>query len=325
MTAHNVMAHKVDGGDGVHTQKAMVRVLVLLVLAALLATACGGGGSEQAAAQCEEYKGTVRVGSKDFTEQLILGEILSQLLEANCYQVERKLNLGGTLINHEALVNGEIDLYAEYTGTGLVNILKQESVTDPQAAYDTVKRMYEERWNLHWLEPLGLNNTYALAMEKEDAQRLGISRISDLKDHAGDLTLVSTHEFQERPDGLPGLQETYGFKFGKTRSVDTGLKYQVLVEDQADVMVAFATDGKLAEYDLVVLEDDLRFFPPYYVAPVVRGDVLEKHPELGEILNQLAGRLPDEEARELNRRVEVDGEEPADVARDWLRREDLLP
>lgn len=290
-------------------------------------------------------KPTVTVGSKDFTEQVLINEMLAQLLEEAGYPVERQLNLGGTAIVHEALVNGEVDTYIEYTGTGLLAILNLTlpgadatgdatpegdmaatpatgSVVD--TVYDTVKQEYADQFNLVWLDPIGFNNTYALAMRQEQVDELGVMAISDLQGVAGDLSFGATQEFLTRPDGLPGLTELYGIEFGEARGMDPGIMYQALDSEQVDVISAFATDGRIPSLGLVTLEDDLGFFPPYFAAPVVRQDLLDADPALADVINQLAGTIDDTTMAALNLQVDEGGEEPADVARAFLQEQGLV-
>ena len=283
------------------------------------------------------------IGSKDFTEQVIINEMLALLVEDAGYPVERQLNLGGTAIVHEALVNGDVDTYIEYTGTGLLAILGLEiadrgrhpdrdgaataspaagSVVD--AVYQTVKQEYADQFNLVWLDPLGFNNTYALAMRQEQADELGITTISDLSGVAGDLTFGGTQEFLTRPDGLPGLMETYGIEFAEARGMDPGIMYQALDTDEVDVISAFATDGRIPALGLVTLEDDLGFFPPYFAAPVVRQELLDEDPAVADVMNQLAGKIDDQTMASLNLQVDEGGEEPDDVAQAFLEEQGLI-
>ncbi len=267
----------------------------------------------------------IRVASKDFTEQFILGEMYAQLLEANGFKVERKLNLGGTPIAQKALESNEIDLYPEYTGTGLLTVLKLPVNTDPMAVYNTVKSEYASRFNLVWLDPAPMNNTQAVAMKRTKAQELGIETISDLVAQASTLVMVGPPEFQEREDGLPGMRQVYGdFNFKEYKSVDPGLRYQAINEGQADVTVAFGTDGEIAAFDLIVLRDDKGLWPPYQVAPVIRKEVLDANPKIAEILNGLAPLLTDEVMQQLNFEVSGKQREPADVAREFLNQQGLI-
>lgn len=295
-----------------------MKKLVLALLAVLMATAvlsgCGGGGDK-----------TVVVASKDFTEQFILGEMYSLMLENAGYTVERKLNLGGTPVTQQALLDGEIDLYPEYTGTGLLTVLKLGVMSDPQAVYDTVKADYQEQFSLVWLDPAPMNNTQALAMTKDRAAELGITTFSDMVAHADELVLIGPPEFVEREDGIPGLKRVYGdFEFKDILTVDPGLRYQALLNGEADVVVAFGTDGELAAYDLLSLQDDKGLYPPYQVAPVVRQAVLDEHEDIAEILNSLAPLLTDSTMQRLNNEVSGNGREPDEVAREFLVEQGLI-
>jgi osmoprotectant transport system substrate-binding protein len=282
-------------------------VLLLLLLAPTASLGAAG-------------KPTVGVGSKAFTEQLIVGHMIAQLLESKGYAVNRKIGLGGTALVHAALVKGDIDVYVEYTGTGLVTILKEPVIADPQAAYDAVKKLYGERFRLTWTKPWGFNNTYALMMRQADADRFKIKKISDLKPRAKDLVLGATQEFLVRPDGIPGLAKQYGgLTFKDMRGMDAGLMYQALASRQVDVISGFATDGRIPELKLVVLEDDLKFFPPYYAAPVIRMDLVQKSPIIIEVLNKLAGKISNGTMAQLNLEVDSKRRGPDEVAGEFLR------
>ena len=286
---------------------------------------------------------SIGVGSKDFTESIMLGEIIAQLLEANGFDVERQLNLGGTLVAHEALVNGDIDTYVEYTGTGLLAILGQElperdeaspeaddSATPvagggiAQTVYDIVAEAYPEEFGVEWLEPWGFNNTYALAMRADHAEELGITTISELVEHAGDLTIGAPQETLVREDGIPGLEATYGLEFGDVVGLDPGLMYSAIDNGDVDVITAFATDARIESLNLALLEDDLQFYPPYFAAPVGRQDTLEAAPDLREILNSVAGTLDDARMTELNYFADEEGQEIPDVARTFLEEAGLI-
>jgi len=288
-------------------------VLAVIVLTLAL-VACGGGGDK-----------TITVASKDFTEQFILGEMYAQLLENAGYTVERKLNLGGTPVAHQALLDNEIDVYPEYTGTGLLTVLKLDVMSDPQAVYDTVKQDYADQFSLVWLDPAPMNNTQALAMTKPRAAELGITTFSDMVANADQLVLIGPPEFAEREDGVPGLKRVYGdFEFKDFLTVDPGLRYQALLNGEADVVVAFGTDGELAAYDLLSLEDDKGLYPPYQVAPVIRQEVLDANPDVAGVLNTLAPLLTNETMQRLNNEVSGNGREPADVAREFLTAQGLI-
>lgn len=295
-----------------------INTLLSIILVIFVAVSCAPTGNTSS-------QPLIRVASKDFTEQFILGEMYAQLLEANGFRVERKLNLGGTPIAQKALESNEIDLYPEYTGTGLLTVLKLPVNTDPVAVYNTVKSEYAARYNLVWLDPAPMNNTQAVAMKRSKAQELGIETISDLVAQASNLIMVGPPEFQEREDGLPGMRQVYGeFNFKEYKSVDPGLRYQAINQGQADVTVAFGTDGEIAAFDLIVLQDDKGLWPPYQVAPVIRKEVLDANPNIAEILNSLAPLLTDEVMQQLNYEVSGKQREPADVAKEFLQQQGLI-
>jgi osmoprotectant transport system substrate-binding protein len=279
--------------------------------AALTVVACGGGGGGGG--------DTVSVGSKDFTEQLIIGEMYALMLEESGFTVDRKLNLGGTPVAQSAIESGEIDLYPEYTGTALLTVLKLPVSSDQQAVYDTVKQAYQDRFDLVWLDPAPMNNTQALAMTEAQAEALDIRTISDFVAQASNLVLIGPPEFEVREDGLPGLQSAYGeFALKGYKAVDAGLRYKGLVDGEADVAVAFGTDGEISAFNLVVLEDDQALFPPYQIAPIVSQAALDRQPGIAEALNQLSPLLNDGVMRQLNYEVTGNQREPADVAREFL-------
>jgi osmoprotectant transport system substrate-binding protein len=261
----------------------------------------------------------VVVGSKNFTEQVILGEIVAGLLEGRGYAVDRRLNLGGTALCHTAVLSGDLDVYVEYTGTALTDILKQPSVSDPGRTLQTVRDGYRAL-KLSVGEPLGFNNTFALVVRRDDAERKGgVRRISDLASHAREMRVGLFGEFLERQDGLPGLLRTYGFNLGiPPREMDLGLLYQALQQRQVDLVVGSATDGLIAALDLVVLEDDRHYFPPYDAVPVVRTESLARHAGLAPALEWLAGRIDEESMRRMNYAVDGEHRAPAAVAREFL-------
>jgi osmoprotectant transport system substrate-binding protein len=289
------------------------RARLLALLAALPATACGRGGDR------------IRVGSKNFTESLILGELYAQLLEGAGLRVTRRLDLGGTDIAMAALQRGEIDLYPEYTGTALLVVLKATPHGSPADQFAFVRNAYAKRYGLVWLDPAPMNDTQALATTRPIAARLGLRTLSDVAVKAPQLRLGAVPEFVKRPDGLPGLRRVYGgFAFKDVRLLDFGLKYQALLAGDVDIVVAFGTDGAIVADDLVVMRDDRRLFPDYQVAPVVRKPVLDAHPTIATALNRIAPLLTDAVMRNLNN--EVDGKakrEPSDVAHDFIAKHDL--
>jgi osmoprotectant transport system substrate-binding protein/osmoprotectant transport system permease protein len=277
-------------------------------LATLLAFAAGGTSRQRA----------VVVGSKNFTEQVILGEIVGAVLEDRGFHVDRRLNLGGTKVCHEAVTSGQLDVYVEYTGTALTDILKRSAGTDPSTVLEEVRSAYRPL-GLRVGAPLGFNNTFALVMRRQEAERRGIRRISDLAPHAAVLRVGLFGEFLERQDGMPGLLQTYGFRFGlRPREMDLGLIYQALAAGQVDLVVGSATDGLIAALDLVVLEDDRHYFPPYDAVPVANEGRLARHPGLAAALESLAGRIDEAAMRRMNYAVDGEHRAPADVAREFV-------
>lgn len=265
------------------------------------------------------------IGSKNFNEQLILGHMLGQLIEENTdIKVEKKLNLGGTNIAFSALKAGEIDMYVEYTGTGLVNIMNQPAVNDADKAYNTVSEHFNNNLGIKWLKPLGFNNTYTLAVRKDTAEKYALETFSDLAKVGNQLTLGCTIEFNNREDGYPGLNNMYSMNFKDISPVDGGLRYTSLNNNKTDVIDAFSTDGLLKAFELKVLEDDKHFFPPYYAAPIINNSTLKKYPELEDLINKLAGKIDDEKMRELNYKVDKLDETPEKAAEDFLREQGLI-
>ena len=266
------------------------------------------------------------VGSKAFPENRLLGEILAQLIEARTdLRVERRVGLGGTAIAFRALLDGEIDLYPEYTGTGWsVQLRRREKAGDPLQVYAHVSAEFRRRFKIVWMQPFGFSNSYALAMEASVADRLGVKTISDLLAHQDELRAGVSHEFLNRPDGFPGLAEAYGLEIGDVRGMEHGLSYQAIASGRVDLIDTYTTDGMLARTNLRLLEDDRGFFPPYEAAAIVREATLRAHPELDSLLDKLAFRIDDDTMRSLNYRVEVEGGAFSDVARDYLESEGLL-
>ncbi len=264
--------------------------------------------------------GRLVVGAKGFTEQLILGEILAQHLERRLkLQVDRKLTLGGTLLSHQALVNGELDLYPEYTGTALTAILKLPLSSDPAAVLEKVRAEYRSRWGVEWLDPLGFNNTFAMAIRGEEARRGGLETLSDAARRPAGWKLGMGYEFQQRPDGLAGLVKTYGLRLdGSPRSMDLGLLYKAMEQKQVDIISANATDGMLSVMDLKVLRDDKSYFPPYQAAVVARAASLAAHPGLREALAELSGAFTDQAMQKLNHEVDGKRRRAAEVAAEFL-------
>jgi osmoprotectant transport system substrate-binding protein len=265
------------------------------------------------------------VGSKNFSEQALLGEIFAQQLQARTHrEVTRRFYLAGSYICQQALLAGRVDLYVEYTGTALTAILHDPLEADPAAVYERVRSEYQRRFGLDVLSSLGFNNTFAIVVRGEDARRLHLKTISDAAPFAREWRAGFGYEFMERPDGFKGLAQTYGLSFAETpRILDLGLLYRALLEKQVDIVAGNSTDGLLAARDLTMLVDDRHYFPPYEAVPVVRADALARFPEMRAALLELAGKISDEEMRRMN--YEVDGEhrDIADVAREFLRAKGL--
>lgn len=265
------------------------------------------------------------VGSKNFSEQALLGEIVAQHLEARTHrEVTRRFYLAGSYICQQALLAGRIDLYVEYTGTALTAILHDPLQSDSAAVLRRVRSEYQRRFGLEVFPSLGFNNTFAIVVRGEDARRLHLKTISDAVPFAHDWRAGFGYEFMERPDGFGGLARTYGLAFRETpRILDLGLLYRALLEKQVDIVAGNSTDGLLAARDLTMLEDDKHYFPPYDAVPVVRADALARFPQMRAALLELAGKINDEEMRRMN--YEVDGEhrDIADVAREFLRAKGL--
>ena len=268
---------------------------------------------------------TIVVGSKNFEENRLLAEMFAQLLEAKTdLTVDRRLNLAGTQVCFEGVRTGAIDVYPEYTGTGLVSILGESPDLSRPEALNRVREVFLERWDLWWLSPLGFENSYEIAVPRSLAAKHDLQTLSDLAQISRTLDAAFGYEFAEREDGLPGLREVYGMEFANVRSMQQALKYQAAGQGDVQALDVYSTDGRLLTYDLVVLEDDRDFFPPYEAAALVRGTTLEEHPEVGAVLGLLAGAFDENRMRELNLRLQEGGEEAAAVAADALRELGLL-
>jgi len=262
--------------------------------------------------------GAIVVASKPFGESYVLAEMFAQLLEARGIQVQRRSGLGATEIVFGALRTGAVDVYPEYTGTGLLAILGATPPSDRTAAFREVSEVFRARWGVRWLPPLGFQNTYAIAVRPRTADSLGLHTLSDLARAAGRLTAGFSPDFIGRADGLEGLRRAYGLEPGSVRALYQAVKYQALAAGEVDVIDGYATDGQIARYDLVILRDDKGFFPPYDAAPLVGRRVAERRPDVVAALTELGGLLDEDTMRGLNRRLEVDGEDVALVAADAL-------
>jgi len=288
-------------------------VLCLGILLTVLLAGCGGGGG----------KATIAVGSKNFTENIILAHMMADLIEANTdLKVERKVNLGGSNVAWKALLNNDIQLYPEYTGTIVANYY-QEKTGNSEETYAKAQELLKKD-NLVFLNKMGFNNTYTLAVTQETAQKYNLKSFSDLVKAAPNLILGCEFEFKDRPDGYPGLQKTYGMNFKDVKGMDHGIMYRSLKDQQVDVIDAYSTDGQIKINNLLILKDDKSFFPPYDAGPLVRGDVLEKYPEIKTALAKLEGAITESDMQALNAKVDSEGLKAETVAHDFLKEKGLI-
>ena len=271
-------------------------------------------------AGCTKESAELSIGSKNFTEQLVLGELLAQYLARfTSVPIEKRFYLAGTYICQQALLSGRIDMYVEYTGTALVAILKQPPSSDHAAVFNTVKSLYASKFGLEVFYSLGFDNTFAMVMRGADARRLNLKTLSDAARVAPQLRLGVGYEFMERADGYKGLVSTYGLKFKEApRVMDLGLLYRALENNQIDMAAGSNTDGLIAALDLVVLEDNKHYFPPYDAVPIVRRETLQRDPEIGQALRQLSGRITAQEMRQMNYAVDGQKKDAAAVVKDFL-------
>ncbi|MCK5763641.1 MAG: glycine/betaine ABC transporter substrate-binding protein [Clostridiales bacterium] len=294
-------------------KKFIIVVLIMVVAASLLIS-------------CTQEEKKVVVASKPHSEQYILAEIITLLIESKTdIIVEQKLGIGGGTSNiHPAMMNGEIDIYPEYSGTGWLFVLKQDLVNDSDELYELNKDMYEEQFNLIWLDRYGFNNTYALAMPMVLAEELDVKTYTDLGKVSNQLKFGAEYDFYERDDGYNALSKIYGFDFKEKKELDIGFKYQAIDSKDVDVINAFSTDGLIQEFELRVLIDDKSYFPAYQAATVIRKETLDLYPELENILNLMAGLISDDEMVGMNYKVEKLNEDPKEVAREFLIMKGLL-
>jgi osmoprotectant transport system substrate-binding protein len=303
---------------------------VLAALALVLLSACGNVGGSSQESDSGGSGPTITIGSKNFTEQYILGELYAQALEANGFNVEKKLDLGSEQIADKALQNGQIDMYPEYTGTALVSILpyqKKEYPDTPEATYQVAKKLYAEREPADtMLTPAPFNDTYGIFARKEVAEQYNLKTFADLAEASPKLTFVSFSEFQNRSDGFPNMKKNYpALNFEDIKIVNQlGLRYQGVFQGDGDVGVGFTTEGQLNSDELVVLEDPKNIFPFYYPAPVVRSDVLEQNPKMKGVLDKVSASLDVETMRELNGKVDLEQEDPEDVAAEFLQEKGIV-
>jgi osmoprotectant transport system substrate-binding protein len=309
MTGHNLSRQ-----HGSAAPKGGRRWLVLCIAAFLVAGACGKSGGEK-----------IVVGSKNFTEQIVLGELFAQQIEAHSgLRVERKLNLGGTFICHDALVAGKIDLYPEYTGTALTAVLKDPPQKDPADVFRRVQEQYRTRFNVEEMPALGFNNSFAMIVRGDDAANLHLRTISDIAAYAPKWRAGFGYEFMERPDGYHGWVAAYGLQFAsEPRILDLGLLYRALADKQVDLVAGNSTDGTIESLHMIVLEDDRHYFPPYEAVPLVRAALLEMHPEIRDAIGALAGKISVDEMRSMNYAVDGQHRDPSDVVREFRKAKGL--
>ena len=295
----------------------MKRILAGLILTSILLTLT--------ACSSQEPK-TVVIASKPHSEQYILAEMLSLLIENHTdIKVEKKLGIGGGTSNiHPAMLSGDFDIYPEYTGTGLLFVLKEDLITDSDELYKRVQDRYLEEYNIKWLGLYGFNNTYALAVKESTAQTYNLETYDDLALASKDLVFGAEYDFFERDDGYEALKDAYGFEFKDTKEMDIGLKYEAIGSDEVDVINAFSTDGLIKQYNLKVLEDNKNFFPAYQAATLIRKETLDKYPEIEEVLEKLTGQISDDEMIQMNYQVEKENMDPRDVAEQFLKAKGLI-
>lgn len=292
-------------------KRAAIAAALLLVFAA---GACRPG-----------HNGRIVVGSKNFTEQVVLAELMAQQIEAHMHVlVERRFYLGGSYIAHQAVLNGRIDLYPEYTGTVLTAILKEQPRSDATAVYARVREEYDRRFHLAVLPSLGFNNSFAMVMRSDQAKRLGVTKLSQLSADANKLRFGCGYEFLERPDGFKGFSSRYDLRFAAVpRVMDLGLLYRALTNNEVDVIAANSTDGLIAALGLTVLEDDLHYFPPYEAVPVVNEGTLRRYPQLRSVLEQLAGKVSEDDIRRMNYALDGEHRDVGEVVADFRKRKGL--
>lgn len=291
----------------------LVLLIGLTLVAALGVTSCSARRGE-----------TIVVGSKNFPEQALLGEILAQQIESRTHlRVERRFYLAGSFICQQALLAGRIDTYVEYTGTALTAILHDPIESDRSKVFEKVKQEYMQRFKFEVMPSLGFNNTFAMVIRGEDARRLNVHTLSEAVPYASQWRAGFGYEFMERPDGYPGMAKTYDLHFASTRILDLGLLYRAVLDKQIDIVAGNSTDGLLAARDLTILEDDKHYFPPYEAVPIVREDTLARYPEVRDAINELAGKISDAEMQKMNYAVVGQGRDISDVARDFLRSKGL--
>lgn len=301
--------HLNAGAQKPTAKRAAIAAVALAIAAIAFFSLKGGATSSE----------RVIVASKDFTESVILAEIVAQQIESKTgIEVERRFELSGDVL-HSGMLSGQIDAYVEYTGTAFTAILKHKPITDPRAVYDQVKRDYESQFNLVWLDPLGFNNTFAILIRGEEASRLNLKTISEAARYAREWRAGFGQDFMSREDGYPGFARTYGLKFAEApREMELSLTYQALANKQVDLIAGNSTDGLIDRLGLFQLEDDRHYFPPYEAVPVFRKEILERYPQIAGAMKGLAGKLTDTAMRRLNYAVDAEKRDAKEVAREFL-------
>ncbi|MGH4118942.1 glycine betaine ABC transporter substrate-binding protein [Clostridium sp.] len=301
------------------------KLIIMIIVSGMVIATLTGCGTKSA-----DEKVTVKVGSKEFSEQLLLGQMTILALEDAGYKVEDNTGVAGSDKNRSALINKDIDVYWEYTGTAWQSHLQHDTpLTESQECYDKVKAE-DAKNGIDWLNYAGFNNTYTVMMKKTQADKLKIKTLSELgayiKANPSKLKFAVDQEFTARADGLPGLEKTYGFKIAEANLLvmDNGIVYKALKEDQADIGMGFSTDGRIKAFGLVNIEDDLAFFPAYNPAPNLRTEFVSENPEIVEILNKVSAKLTNENMTQMNYLVDIEQKETKAVAEEWLKSEGLI-
>lgn len=289
--------------------KRFFTVFLLMIALVTGIAACSSGGDR------------VVIGTKNFTEQVILGEILAQQIERKTsLKVDRRFNLGGTLICQQGITSGDLDIYPEYTGTAYTTILKFPAIADAKKVLEQLKQEYPARYKLEWTAPFGFNNSFAMVIRGDDAKKYNLQTLSQAAKYTPQWRAGFGFEFLNREDGFPGLSKTYNLKFAESPKVmDLGLLYRALTDKQVDFVAGNTTDGVIPTLNLVVLKDDRQYFPPYEAAAIVRQETLRKHPELKQVLDQLGGTISEQKMQELNYRVDGKKEDVKQVVREFLQ------
>lgn len=302
-------------------KKSLLAVAGTSILGISLLAGCGAPQASSGSG----VSNTIVIGGKNFTENDIMADMLELLIKHDDPKLNVKMDtwLDSNVV-WNAMASKNIDLYVEYTGTGLVNILHNQPMTNPNAVYNKVKKEFQSKYQITWLKPLGFNDTYAMAMRASEAKRLGITDISQLAAQSGNLVLGCEIDFETRSDTLPAMNKLYHTHFQSVKVMAIGLKYQALINKKVDVIDAYSTDGQIPAYHLVILKDDKNLFPPYYAVPIIRDSVLNAHPELRGIINKLAGKIDDSEMQKMNMEVDLGHQKAMDVARTWLTQRGLI-